>query len=119
MWELKGDRHEPLHRILRTAEAAAEAAHDMVAAKMVPILTADGFRQGAGFKGRERRRLSRFLLRHGCHYGRPPRIRLHRRWRAALKFEQAAHHLVLEDYIQAVEAAVARRSKRPWPGVIG
>jgi transposase len=28
-----------------------------------------------------------------------------------LRFEQAAHHLVLEDYIQAVEAAAARRDR--------
>jgi transposase len=28
-----------------------------------------------------------------------------------LKFEQAVHHIVLEDYIQAVEAAAARRDR--------
>ena len=37
--------------------------------------------------------------------------RLHRRWLAGLRFEQAAHHLVLEDYIEAVEAAEARRDR--------
>ena len=36
--------------------------------------------------------------------GRPGPSR-HRRWLAGLKFEQAVHHLVLEDYVQAVEAA--------------
>jgi transposase len=60
---------------------------------------------------RARQQLSGFLLRHGCHYGRPAWTRLHRGWLAGLKFEQAAHHLVLEDYVQAVEAAEARRDR--------
>ena len=30
---------------------------------------------------------------------------------AGLKFEQAVHHIVLEDYIAAVEAAEARRDR--------
>lgn len=60
---------------------------------------------------RARQQLSGFLLRHGCHYGRPAWTRLHRRWLAGLKFEQAVHHIVLEDYIAAVEAAEARRDQ--------
>jgi hypothetical protein len=36
---------------------------------------------------------------------------LHRRWLAGLKFEQAVHHIVREDYIAAVEAAAARRDR--------
>src|SRR5215831_16751302 len=52
---------------------------------------------------RARQQVSGFLLRQGCRYGRPAWTQLHRRWLAGLKFEQAAHHLVLEDYIQAVE----------------
>ena len=36
---------------------------------------------------------------------------MHRRWLAGLKFEQAIHHLVLEDYVQAIEAAEARRDR--------
>jgi transposase len=32
-------------------------------------------------------------------------------WIAGLKFEQAAHHIVLEDYIAAVEAAEDRRDR--------
>src|SRR5258707_2851330 len=60
---------------------------------------------------RERQQLSGFLLRQGCHYGRPAWTRLHRRWLAGLKFEQAVHHIVLEDYIAAVEAAEARRNQ--------
>ncbi len=36
---------------------------------------------------------------------------MHRRWMAGLKFEQAAHHIVLEDCIAAVEAATARRDR--------
>src|SRR5713226_1955504 len=60
---------------------------------------------------RARQQLSGFLLRQGCHYGRPAWTKLHRRWLADLKFDQAVHHLVLEDYIAAVEAAAARRDR--------
>jgi transposase len=60
---------------------------------------------------RARQQLSGFLLRHGCHYGRPAWTKLHRRWLAGLKFEQEVHHLVLEDYIAAVEAAEMRRNR--------
>ena len=60
---------------------------------------------------RARQQLSGFLLRHGFHYSRPGWTKLHRRWLAGLKFEQAVHHLVLEDYLQAVEAAAARRDR--------
>ena len=57
---------------------------------------------------RARQQLSGFLLRQGCHYGRPAWTKLHRPTGQArglkahgcgLKFEQAVHHLVLEDYI--------------------
>jgi len=60
---------------------------------------------------RARQQLSGFLLRQGCHYGRPAWTKLHRRWLSGLKFEQAVHHLVLEDYIQTVEATAARRDR--------
>jgi transposase len=60
---------------------------------------------------RARQQLSGFLLRHSCHYGRPAWTKLHRRWLAGLKFEQAVHHIVLEDYIAAVETAEARRDR--------
>ena len=50
-------------------------------------------------------------MRQGCHYSRPGWTKLHRRWLSGLKFEQAVHHLVLEDYVQAVEAAEARRDR--------
>ena len=60
---------------------------------------------------RARQQLSGFLLRQGCHYGRPAWTKLHRRWLAGLTFEQAVHHIVLEDYI--------RRSKPLRPGAIG
>src|SRR4029077_1129627 len=56
-----------------------------------------------------RQQLSGFLLRQGLHYHRPAWTQLHRRWVASLKFEQAVHHIVLEDCIAAVEAATARR----------
>jgi transposase len=51
------------------------------------------------------------LLRQGCHYGRPAWTKLHRRWLAGLRFNQAVHHIVLEDYIAAVEAAETRRDR--------
>ena len=70
---------------------------------------------------RARQQLSGFLLRQGCHYGRPAWTKLHRPhgsspWAegsqlAGLEFEQAVHHLVLEDYIATVEAAAARRDR--------
>lgn len=50
-------------------------------------------------------------MRQGCHYGRPAWTKLHRRWLAGLKFEQALRYIVIEDYIQAVEAAEARRDR--------
>jgi hypothetical protein len=59
---------------------------------------------------RARQQLSGFLLRHGCHYGRPAWTKLHRRWLAGLSFEQAVHHIVLEDYIGATVNAIAA-----WP----
>ena len=58
-----------------------------------------------------RQQLSGFLLRHGRHYHRPTGTLLHRRWLAGLKFEQPVHHIVLEDCIAAVEAAMARRDR--------
>src|SRR5215475_8769785 len=60
---------------------------------------------------RARQQLSGFLLRQGCHYGRPAWTKLHRRWLAGLNFEEAVHHIVLEDYIEAVDAAAARRDR--------
>jgi transposase len=60
---------------------------------------------------RARQQLSGFLLRQGCHYGRAAWTKLHHRWLAGLKFTQAVHHLVLEDYIAAVETAAARRDR--------
>jgi transposase len=45
------------------------------------------------------------------HYHRPAWTLLHRRWLASLKFDQAVHHIVLEDCIAAIEAATARRDR--------
>src|ERR1700721_866644 len=60
---------------------------------------------------RARQQLSGFLLRQGCHYGRPAWTKLHRRWLAGLTFDQAAPHLVLGAYIAAGEAPMARRDR--------
>src|ERR1700716_415537 len=82
-------------------EAGHEAMRDLVRARLDAVHALR----------RARQQLSGFLLRQGCHYGRPAWTKLHRRWLAGLKFEQAVHHLVLEDYIQTVEAAEARRDR--------
>ncbi|MHB8416401.1 MAG: IS110 family RNA-guided transposase [Acidiferrobacteraceae bacterium] len=82
-------------------DQAHEAIRDLVRARLAAVRT---LRQG-------RQQLSGFLLRHGHHYHRPAWTLMHRRWLAGLKFEQAAHHLVLEDCIAAVEAATARRDR--------
>jgi transposase len=82
-------------------DAAHEAMRDLVRARLDAVHALR----------RARQQLSGFLLRHGCHYGRPAWTKLHRRWLAGLKFDQAVHHVVLEDYIQAVEAAATRRDR--------
>jgi transposase len=92
-------------------DAGHEAMRDLVRARLDAVHSLR----------RARQQLSGFLLRHGCHYGRPAWTRLHRPhgsspWAkgsrlAGLRFEQAVHHIVLEDYIAAVEAAEARRNR--------
>src|SRR6266481_3312941 len=82
-------------------DAAHEAMRDLVRARLDAVHALR----------RARQQLSGFLLRQGCHYGRPAWTKLHRRWLAGLKFAQAVHHIVLEDYITAVEAAEARRDR--------
>jgi transposase len=82
-------------------DQAHEAIRDLVRARQAAVRT---LRQA-------RQQLSGFLLRQGCHYHRPAWTQLHRRWLASLKFEQAVHHIVLEDCIATVEAATARRDR--------
>jgi transposase len=82
-------------------DAAHEAMRDLVRARLDAVHALR----------RARQQLSGFLLRQGCHYGRPAWTKLHRRWLAGLTFAQAVHHIVLEDYIAAVEAAAARRDR--------
>src|SRR5204862_8158889 len=62
-----------------------------------------------------RQQLSGFLLRHGHHYNRPAWTLMHRRWLAGLRFEHAAHHIVREACIAAIEAATARRDRLAAP----
>lgn len=78
-----------------------EAIRDLVRARLAAVRV---LRQA-------RQQLSGFLLRHGHHYNRPAWTLMHRRWLAGLKFEHAAHFIVLEDCIAAVEAAAARRDR--------
>ena len=82
-------------------DQAHEAIRDLVRARQAAVRS---LRQA-------RQQLSGFLLRHGRHYHRPAWTQLHRRWLASLKFDQAVHHIVLEDCIAAVEAAMARRDR--------
>src|SRR5258707_4980706 len=82
-------------------DAGHEAIRDLVRARLDAV---HSLRRG-------RQQVSGFLLRQGCHYGRPAWTKLYRRWLAGLKFEQAMHHIVLEDYIGAVELAQARRDR--------
>src|SRR3954467_15324171 len=82
-------------------DPAHEAIRDLLRARLAAVR---GLRQA-------RQQLSGFLLRHGHHYNRPAWTLIHRRWLAGLKFEQAVHHIVLEDCIAAVEAATARRDR--------
>jgi transposase len=80
-------------------DPAHEAIRDLVRARLAAVRV---LRQA-------RQQLSSFLLRHGHHYSRPAWTLMHRRWLAGLSFEHAAHYIVLEDCIAAVEAATARR----------
>jgi len=92
-------------------DAAHEAMRDLVRARLDAVHALR----------RARQQLSGFLLRQGCHYGRPAWTKLHRPhgsspWAegsrlTGLRFAHAVHHIVLEDYIQAVEAAEARRDR--------
>ena len=82
-------------------DAGHEAMRDLVRARLDAVQALR----------RARQQLSGFLLRQGCHYGRPAWTKQHRRWLAGLKFAQAVHHIVLEDYIAAVEATEARRDR--------
>jgi transposase len=83
-------------------DAAHEAMRDLVRAR-------HGAMEGVR---RARQQLLSFLLRHGRIY--PTRhhwTRAHRRWLAEQRFDHAAQRIVLEELIQAVEQAMARRAR--------
>lgn len=82
-------------------DPAHEAMRDLVRARLAAVRALRHARQ----------QLSGFLLRQGRHYSRTAWGPMHRRWLAGLHFEQAAHHVVLEDMIATVEAATARRDR--------
>ncbi len=81
-------------------DQAHEAIRDLVRARQAAVRT---LRQA-------RQQLSGFLLRQGQHYHRPAWTQLHRRWLASLKFEQAVHHIVLEDCIAAIVGDLQKES---------
>jgi transposase len=82
-------------------DQAHEAIRDLVRARLAAVRTLRTARQ----------QLSGFLLRHDHHYNRPAWTLMHRRWLASLRFDQALHHIVLEDCLAAVEAATERRDR--------
>ncbi|TIV56942.1 IS110 family transposase [Mesorhizobium sp.] len=82
-------------------DLAHEAMRDLVRARLAAVRS---LRQA-------RQQLSGFLLRHGFQYNRPAWTQMHRRWLAGLRFEQLAHHIVLEDCMSTIEAATARRDR--------
>ena len=82
-------------------DLAHEAIRDLVRARLAAVRS---LRQA-------RQQLSGFLLRHGFHYSRPAWTQMHRRWLAGPRFEQPAHHIVLEDCMATVEAATVRRDR--------
>jgi len=108
---IKTDRRDAnnLARLHRAGELSAvwipdpahEAMRDLVRARLAAVRS---LRQA-------RQQLSGFLLRHGCHYGRPAWTQMHRRWLAGLRFEQPVHHIVIEDHIATIEAATERRDR--------
>ena len=108
---IKTDRRDAVNlaRLHRAGELTAvwvpdpahEAMRDLVRARLAAVRA---LRQA-------RQQLSGFLLRHGFSYGRTAWTQMHRRWLAGLRFEHAAHHIVLEDLIATVEAATQRRDR--------
>jgi len=86
---------------VRVPDPAHEATRDPVRARLAAVRS---LRQA-------RQQLSGFLLRHGCHHGRPAWTRMHRRWLAGLRFEQRAHPIVPGDGIATIEAATDRRDR--------
>src|ERR1700726_3659896 len=76
-------------------DQAHEAIRDLVRARQAAVRT---LRQA-------RQQLSGFLLRQGCHYSQKAWTHLHRRWLAGLKFKNPVHYIVLEDCLEAVDAA--------------
>lgn len=82
-------------------DPAHEAMRDLVRARLAAVRNIREARQ----------QLSGFLLRNGYHYHRTAWTLLHRRWMAALKFEQPLHYIVLQDCIAAVEASEQRRDR--------
>ena len=108
---VKTDRRDAINlaKLHRAGELTAvwvpdethEAIRDLVRARLAAVRTLRKARQ----------QLSGFLLRQGCHYGQQAWTLLHRRWLAGLQFKQPVHYIVLEDCLEAVDAATARRDR--------
>ena len=82
-------------------DAEHEAMRDLVRAREAAVRDVRKARQ----------RLSGFLLRHARLYPRKRWTRAHRRWLANVHFEHPAQQVALQEYIDAVETAEARRDR--------
>ena len=79
-------------------DAGHEALRDLVRARSAAVAAGRAARQ----------QLLGFLLRHGRRHGGKPWTRTHRAWLAGLRFEHPASQIVLQDLMDAVDAAADR-----------
>jgi transposase len=106
---VKTNRREAvsLARLHRAGELTPVWVPDVVHEAVRDLVRA---REGANDALRKaRQQLQSFLLRHGRIYtGRSPWTQAHTRWLATLTFAHPVHHIVLAEYIQAIEEASVR-----------
>jgi transposase len=99
-----------LARLHRAGELTADWVPDDAHEAMRDLVRARESAHNALKKARQQ--LQSFLLRHGRIYpGRTPWTRAHSRWLAAQSFTHPAHHIVLAEYIQAIEDADVRENR--------
>ncbi|GGC72566.1 hypothetical protein GCM10011504_57640 [Siccirubricoccus deserti] len=79
-------------------DASHEAIRDLVRARGAAVASGRAARQ----------QLLGFLLRHGRRFNGKPWTRAHRAWLAGLRFEHPASQIVLQDLMDAVDAAAER-----------
>lgn len=96
-----------LARLHRAGELTPVWVPDIVHEAMRDLVRA---REGAIIALKKaRQQLQSFLLRHGKIYrGQTSWTRAHTRWLAAQTFEHPVHHIVLAEYVQAIDEATVR-----------